>query len=221
MLISKIHYYYRLLITYSKFVSYLRLYDCLTSTRQIIEKSASYLIGQQNSDKTIIFSLDDVRIKTGMGQSEKAKYLDLSDSTGKKTVVLWNSNLNERFEVVSFKVNSPYVEVVDSDGNIVKNIQVSMIWPNMEDVEPDDSTFKNPRMSSNENLQFAYDFDKEHFELLFEVKLAPLSFTKFVMRRSGTFQPQKSISDVIFYHNNHNQERAASIRNTTLGRFVN
>ena len=168
-----------------------------------------------------IFSLEDVRIKTDMmATSEDQNIIDLSELNSKKTIILWNSNLNERIEVVSFTINSPHVEVLDSEGKLVENIQVSIIWPNVDGVSPDNSVFQDTQIRGTQDLKFAFNYKLEKFELLFEVKLAPLSLTKFVIRRKKSndllVNRAENFPDVKFYHGGHNAEQVDSIKQNIL-----
>ncbi len=125
----------------------------------------------------------------------------LEAENDEKKVLLYNSNLNERNEIVSFRINTPHVEIVDSKGLFIENVQVSLVWPNMEGVLPYDKTSE--KIDQSNNLEFSNDFDSNSFELLFEVNLPPLSLITFTIRKkpqSAVFS--HSFNNVTFYYEN-------------------
>ena len=118
-----------------------------------------------------------------------------------KKVLLYNSNLNERNEIVSFRINTPHVEIVDSKGLFLENVQVSLVWPNMEGVLPYDKS--SDKIDQSNNLAFSNDFDPNSFELLFEVNLPPLSLITYTIRKKPkTSVFSHSINNVTFYYEN-------------------
>ena len=129
------------------------MFKSLTNSKEIIEHSISYLLGQENNGKNLL-NLDDVRVKAHKDE-KKIQYIDFSDIQ-EKEIILYNSNLNERIEIVSFKVNIMNLAVYDDNEQLINDAQVSMLWPNMEGV--DLSEFNNIKISSTENLKFAFYF---------------------------------------------------------------
>jgi 3-phenylpropionate/cinnamic acid dioxygenase small subunit len=51
-----------------------------------------------------------------------------------RKLVIFNSNLQaNRREIVSIRVNTPHIEIYDdTKKQLVDNVQVSLVWPNME-----------------------------------------------------------------------------------------
>jgi hypothetical protein len=179
-----------------------RLFDALRNSKEIIESSASYLITHENKAESI-FSIEDVRL-AGNDEEKRSKLkpiIVLEAENDEKKVLLYNSNLNERNEIVSFRINTPHVEIVDSKGLFIENVQVSLVWPNMEGVLPYDKTSE--KIDQSNNLEFSNDFDSNSFELLFEVNLPPLSLITFTIRKkpqSAVFS--HSFNNVTFYYEN-------------------
>ncbi len=163
-----------------------------------------------------MLSLDDVRIKSNINDKYESVVITLSDANPQKTVFLWNSNLAERIEIVSFRVNTAKVQVLNSTGHALDNIQLSLIWPNMDGSVPDESTFQSSRMTSTADLKFAFDFNRNDFELLFQVRLAPLSVTKFVIKQSSESTANLDMPDVKFYHANHQADKFESLSSSIL-----
>jgi hypothetical protein len=96
-------------------------------------------------------------------------------------VVLFNSNLSPKKELVNFKVNSANVEVLKSDGSIVENVQLSLVWPNT-DGELLASPTSQLKIQNTGHLKHGLHFDGSYFELLFQVELKPLAFETFTIR---------------------------------------
>ncbi len=187
------------------------MFKSLTNSKEIIEHSISYLLGQENNGKNLL-NLDDVRVKAHKDE-KKIQYIDFSDIQ-EKEIILYNSNLNERIEIVSFKVNIMNLAVYDDNEQLINDAQVSMLWPNMEGV--DLSEFNNIKISSTENLKFAFDFDQNNFELLFQVKLAPLSLTKFTIKK--TIAINLPSSEVKYYHKFNNADSVQKLKSDILNR---
>jgi len=118
--------------------------------------------------------------------------------------------------VVSFRVNTAKIRVLNSTGHALEKIQLSLIWPNTDTLEPDDSTFQTSRLTTTADLKFAYDFNRDEFELLFQVQLAPLSLTKFVIRLHAESTLDAHIPDVTFYHASHQADKVESISSGIL-----
>ena len=75
----------------------------------------------------------------------------------------------------------------------------------MEGVKEFDSTSE--KIDFSNDLNFSTDFDSNYFELLFHVKLTPLSLTTYTIRRklkSELFL--NSFNNVTFYYENLKQE---------------
>ena len=173
-----------------------KLFTAMKNAKEIIEESVSYLISETN-DPSKIFSIEDVTLANDDQDRLKIKpVIDLNEVNEKK-IVLYNSNVNERDEVVSFRVSTPNVEVIDSVGKVLKEVQVSLVWPNLEGVYKHNDA--NQRLSA-ENVNFGADFDSNSFELLFEVNLPPLSLNTFTIRKKVmTDIPSGLTNTVTFY----------------------
>jgi hypothetical protein len=177
------------------------LYEALQNSKDIIENSISYLITNKAEN---IFSVDDVHL-AGNNKDKKENRINLINEKDEKKILLYNSNLNERHEIVSFQINTPHIEIIDSNGLFVENVQISLLWPNMEGVKEFDSTSE--KIDFSNDLNFSTDFDSNYFELLFHVKLTPLSLTTYTIRRklkSELFL--NSFNNVTFYYENLKQE---------------
>ena len=189
------------------------MYDCLRNSKDIIENSASYLMSSRSSDENV-FLLEDVRLETK--KPKQSNFIDLNDK-GEKVILLYNSNINERHEIVSFKVNTPHVEVFDSTGSPLANVQVSLIWPNVEGTTLVE--LQTERLSNGKDLKFGFDFDTNAFELLFQVKLEPLALTSFTIKKSSSNQNgSKEANKVTFYHLNHSPDQVRPAREQALNK---
>ena len=65
------------------------MFKSLTNSKEIIEHSISYLLGQENNGKNLL-NLDDVRVKAHKDE-KKIQYIDFSDIQ-EKEIILYNSN---------------------------------------------------------------------------------------------------------------------------------
>lgn len=117
---------------------------------------------------------------------------------------MYNSNLNERIDVVKFKVNTPHVQVLNSEGKVLENIQISLLWQNVEGVNP--VNFGERKMSNTKDLHFAYDYDSKSCELLFEVNVPGLSLTSFTIKKLYQEGLSNISPDVTFYHSYSDEE---------------
>lgn len=188
------------------------MFDSLENSKEIIEASISYLMSNENKDESL-FSIEDVRLAGNdhAKQSKLKPIIRLDSEKEEKKIILYNSNLNERHEIVSLRVSHPNVEVIDSKGLFVQNVQVSLVWPNMEGVLPYDKTSE--RLDSNNNLRFSTQFDTKSFELLFEVVLPPLSLNTFTIRRKAhTDAFTSSYNNVTFYSDSSNSDLAENAK---------
>lgn len=188
------------------------MFKSLEYSKEIIESSISYLITNDNKNE-IVFSIEDVRL-AGNDKEKQLKVkpiLKLDNEKDEKKILLYNSNLNERHEIISLRVSHPNVEVIDSKGLFVENVQVSLVWPNLEGVLPYDKT--SDRLDSNNNLLFSTQFDSNSFELLFEAVLPPLSLSTFTIRRKANNEPFKnSYNNVTFYSDSSKSDLTENIK---------
>lgn len=192
-----------------------RLYTSLTNCRQIIEETSSYLTtnvkngATGSTSKEKIYSLDDMSI---LSETQTANFKPLiqfdtqqqQQAVQEKTITIFNSNLQaNRNEIVSIRVNTPHVEIFDeTTKTLLQNIQVSFVWPNTEGGALTlDNT--NSRMDSASQLTHALDFAENSFEILFEVNVKPLSFSKYTIRTkqltSDISEQKTNLTRVDFY----------------------
>jgi hypothetical protein len=160
------------------------MYVALENCREVIENSLSYLMSKENVAKDNIFNLDDVRINNDQADKNGRKEtIELTNSRPAKKVVLFNSNIHKRDEVVSFRVNVPNVEVVNSEGQIVSNVQISLVWPNMDGGYLSQDKYDD-KLANGDQLPFALNFDEAKYEVLFEATLPAFSASTFIIRKT-------------------------------------
>jgi hypothetical protein len=142
-----------------------------------------------------IYSLDDMSI---LSETQTATFkpliqFDLPLSTNddaaakqqqERKLVIFNSNLQaNRREIVSIRVNTPHIEIYDdTQKTLIDNVQVSLVWPNMDGGALSVDNSNSARMSSASKLTHGLDFDTNTFECLFEVNVKGLSFSKYTIR---------------------------------------
>ena len=207
------------------------MYTSLSNCRQIIEETSSLLTiatSDQTKDSSKIYSLDDMSI---LSETQTATFkpliqFDLPLSTNdaapaqqqqqERKLVIFNSNLQaNRREIVSIRVNTPHIEIYDdTKKQLVDNVQVSLVWPNMEGGALSVDTSNSARMSSASKLTHGLDFDANTFECLFEVNVKGLSFSKYTIRTN----PSKAImmsnlTRVDFYQREVNAEYLENVNN--------
>jgi hypothetical protein len=212
------------------------LYTSLSNCRQIIEETSSLLTLNQTKDSdststfsSKIYSLDDMSI---LSETQTATFkpliqFDLPLSTNgdaaaqqERKLVIFNSNLQaNRREIVSIRVNTPHIEIYDdTQKTLIDNVQVSLVWPNMDGGALSVDTSNSARMSSASKLTHGLDFDTNTFECLFEVNVKGLSFSKYTIRTN----PSKTIriinlTRVDFYQREVNAEYLENV-NMEIGK---
>ena len=136
-----------------------------------------------------------------------------------KTLIIFNSNVqSKRTEIVSLRVNTPNIEIFDETSKtLITNKQVSLVWPNSEggSLSIDNG---NTRMDSASQLTHALDFEANTFEVLFEVNVKPLGFSKFTIRTQ--FESKVNLTRVDFYQREANVDFVNKVKdeiNTKLG----
>ena len=180
-----------------------------------------------SSSSSKIYSLDDMSI---LSETQTATFkpliqFDLPLSTDaaaaqqqqqERKLVIFNSNLQaNRREIVSIRVNTPHIEIYDdTKKQLVDNVQVSLVWPNMEGDALSVDTSNSARMSSASKLTQGLDFDTNTFECLFEVNVKGLSFSKYTIRTN----PSKTImmsnlTRVDYYQREVNAEYLENVNN--------
>ena len=86
-----------------------RLETSLQTSKEIIENAATYLMTPTHNGAENVFSIDDVRL----GQDIVVKLIGENDQ---QKLVLFNPSLTHRVELISVKINTPDVQILDSDG---------------------------------------------------------------------------------------------------------
>jgi hypothetical protein len=213
------------------------LYTSLSNCRQIIEETSSLLTLNQTKDfdststfSSKIYSLDDMSI---LSETQTATFkpliqFDLPLSTNddaaaqqERKLVIFNSNLQaNRREIVSIRVNTPHIEIYDDTKNtLIDNVQVSLVWPNMDGGALSVDTSNSARMSSASKLTHGLDFDANTFECLFEVNVKGLSFSKYTIRTnpSKTMIRISNLTRVDFYQREVNAEYLENV-NMEIGK---
>lgn len=164
----------------------MKLYKSIENCIEIIEKTAGYLMKNENQNKELKFLLDDISLLSNREDKSKPRtQIKFSNDKIEEEykIVLYNSNLNKRKELVSFKINTPNVEVLNNDGTNLKNVQLSLVWPNMDGSGSLTSDVTEIRIKNSADLKHGLDFDTSFYELLFEVDLKPLSFETFTIKK--------------------------------------
>ena len=214
------------------------MYTSLSNCRQIIEETSSLLTLNQTKDSdststfsSKIYSLDDMSI---LSETQTATFkpliqFDLPLSTTnddaaaqqERKLVIFNSNLQaNRREIVSIRVNTPHIEIYDDTKNtLIDNVQVSLVWPNMDGGALSVDTSNSARMSSASKLTHGLDFDTNTFECLFEVNVKGLSFSKYTIRTnpSKTMIRISNLTRVDFYQREVNAEYLENV-NMEIGK---
>lgn len=154
-----------------------------------------------NDNANNVFSIDDAKIDTTIA-------IKLSEENEEKEFVLFNPSTNQRNELVSIKVNTPNVRIVDAKSGVeLKELQISPIWPNTQTAEDIGSS---ERIANNMDLNFALDFDPNFVEISFDANLAPLSLTKFKVIRTKSKSP--TVTRTTFYAKNVDNAKSAMKR---------
>lgn len=192
------------------------MHRALNSSRSVIENSLGYLLSNDLNtfESSNVLDIDDIRIEMDDEQITTSKNdappqrrakpkIELSSSSRTyQTVVIFNSLLNKRNEIVSIRVNTPNVEVIENNGGDkikkLERVQVSLVWPNSDDVGGRLAQNHIPDRSTKEQLEPVLDFEDDSFELLFEVDIEPLSTKSFTIRLTND-PPTKRQSVVKFY----------------------
>lgn len=145
----------------------------------------------------IVFSLSDDRTKPKGVINEKSSELHVLDDTNSEIkIAIFNPNLNKRLETIGLKLNTKDVEVIDSKGNKLKQVQVSLVWPTMQDA------FDN--LANNSTAPFAALTDS--YEILFEVAVESLSVQVFTIRK--TQRSSQKINKVTLYYTKRSSDEA-------------
>ena len=211
------------------------MYTSLSNCRQIIEDTSSLLTlatsdqtkDSDSSASSKIYSLDDMSI---LSETQTATFkpliqFDLPLSTDaaaaqqqqqERKLVIFNSNLQaNRREIVSIRVNTPHIEIYDdTKKTLIDNVQVSLVWPNMEGGALSVDNSNSARMSSASKLTHGQDFDTNTFECLFVVNVKGLSFSKYTIRTNPSkTRMMSNLTRVDFYQREVNAEYLENVNN--------
>ncbi|XKL67754.1 hypothetical protein PGB90_003245 [Kerria lacca] len=86
-----------------------------------------------------------------------------------RKIVVFNSFVQHRQEIMKLQVNTPYVKITDANGNVLTH-QINPVW----NLSPSAHTSASSEVKPIEILQ-------NHFELMFVVNLSPLSLNVFTI----------------------------------------
>jgi hypothetical protein len=155
-------------------------------------------------NKQNVFELDDLRIfpnENSYANNKGPFMIDLSGKTLQKKLFLFNSNLNRRDELISVRVNTPYVELIDdTNGSVLKNVQISLVWPNMDGGRLTD--YKSQLKNNNQTLvSAARESIRNTFELLFKVEMNGLDYKSITVRKISSKNVEFNKSEITFYGN--------------------
>lgn len=191
--------------------------SALNKTRSVIENSLAYLLTNDLNtfSHSNALSIDDIRIDSSNNNRPGQVLVELSDAKSYQTVVIFNSLINKRNEIVRFRVNTPNIEVIrNSDNKKLDVIQVSLVWANIDEGPLSQNHI--PDRSVTEQNEPALDFQENLFELLFEVDIDPLSTKSFTIKLAKDSNQNKRQSGVDFYFKTLDK----SMQDTTLNEFI-
>jgi hypothetical protein len=181
-----------------------------------------------------IFKIEDVNLKQDENVTEKDYTLLLGDESGRdKKIVLFNSNSNRRDEIVSIRVDNPWVDVVDDqDGSVLSDVQISIVWPNTDGEHVDNRLnmrdplfFIEKYLSESEQLAIRKkrknlnNFQqKSYYQLMFQANLPALSTRSFTLRPRSSPNETPKNSKVTLYMNENESSSIVedSIRNNKM-----
>ena len=193
----------------------------LNKSKSIIESSLSYLFTNDlNTFSQInILSIDDIRIESLKSKSPTPVVIELTSSKTYQTVVIFNSLINKRNEIVSFRVNTPNIKVDRNiDNKILDEYQETLMWHNMEGGPLNQNHIKDKL--KNENLESAVDFQENLFELIFEVDLEPFSTTSFTIKIARDSIKNKRQSKVNFYYKDFKEDEKKNTINEFNKKYI-
>lgn len=157
-------------------------------------------MNKDNKPSKLVFNIDDVRLnpdESSAKRQNRVEQIDLSDQTPEQKIVIFNSNLYKRQEIVSIRVNTPNVQVFAKDRVKLKNVQVNLVWANMDGGYLKDYLNSGNKIKNMDDYSFASDFDQQYYEVLFEASLDSLSFTTFTISKKTADKSSNSTSPSI------------------------
>lgn len=139
-----------------------KLFRGLKDAASIASRSASILLSDDDNHWQN-FRLLPALQRPSYDKLPQKMMLDLATTSQmQKTVVLYNSEVHYRHEMIRLKTSWPYVRVLDPDGRKVRH-QINPVWT----------------LQHHQRLEHA----PESFQLVFIASLAPLSLTAFRIER--------------------------------------
>jgi hypothetical protein len=119
----------------------------LENCKTVIEHSLTYLISSDHLNNENLFSIDDLVFQ----RNESDVFVHFSDDITQQKIVIFNSQLSKRNEIVRFRVNRPNINVVSNDDGkmVLKNVQISIAWPNTDGVKLENLRNKPNRFRHN------------------------------------------------------------------------
>lgn len=142
----------------------------MENCKTVIEHSLTYLISSDHLNNENLFSIDDLVFQ----RNESDVFVHFSDDITQQKIVIFNSQLSKRNEIVRFRVNRPNVNVVSNDDGkmvVLKSVQISIAWSNTDGVKLENLRNKpnryrhnrfvnkpfNPRLVNLENFNHSVD----------------------------------------------------------------
>lgn len=192
------------------------MYTALGNSKNIIEQSLAYLLTPDNiSPINNLLDIDDIRISSK--KDNEANYIYLTDESPSQRIVVFNSLLQKRNEIVSIRINKANVQVFNEEDNtLIENVQVSLIWPNSEGGSLNQQPI--PNKSIKEQTEPALSFNQDLYELSFEISIEGLSSKSFKIQvnNDNTNLIKTNPNTVTYYFKNFTNENAESIKSEFL-----
>ena len=188
----------------------------MENSKNIIEQSLAYLLTPDNiSPINNLLDIDDIRISSKT--DNEANYIYLTDESPSQRIVVFNSLLQKRNEIVSIRVNKPNVQVFKEENNsLIENVQISLIWPNSEGGSLNQQPI--PNKSIKEQTEPALSFNQDLYELLFEISFEGLSSKSFkiIINNDNANLIKTNPNAVSYYFKNFTNENAENIKSEFL-----
>ena len=141
----------------------------MLNSQNIIEQSSSFLLSTDHQNKEKLFTINDYKL------NKISIEIDLNNINDRQTIVLFNPSANQRNEIISLKVNSPFVKIYNENGEPITSYSISLIWQNTYDLN---AVNINEQPILNSFINIEKDFEKNYCELVVSIRLEALSFTR-------------------------------------------
>ncbi len=186
----------------------------MSNSINVIENSFSYLLSTSANNfdtKNNFFNIDDIRLAS-INSTIKTSFIELTEKNLYQTIVLLNSHMHIRNEIVSIRVNTPNVEVVrNTDNTKLENVQISLVWPNTDGGYLNQFRVPKKEEASSEQAEPSLSYEENVFEVLFEVDMEPMSTKSFTIKlRKEKFQIENQ-NLVTFYFKSFNSENESKV----------